>query len=53
MREINGVLYCNDGDWVESRTALVENFDGTLELVHWAPAHETQGRGHVASTVAA
>jgi hypothetical protein len=46
MREINGVLYCNDGDWVESRTALVENFDGTLELVHWAPAHETQGRGH-------
>ena len=23
MRDINGVLYCNDGDWVESRTALV------------------------------
>ena len=32
---------------------VVENFDGTLELVHWAPAHETQGRGHVASTVTA
>jgi hypothetical protein len=27
--------------------------DGTLELVHWAPAHETHGRGHVASTVVA
>lgn len=33
MREINGVLYCNDGDWVESLTALVEHFDGRLELI--------------------
>ena len=46
MRDINGVLYCNDGDWVESRTALVENFDGSLELLHWEPDHDTQGRGH-------
>lgn len=30
------VLYCNDGDWVESCTALVERYDGTLELLHWA-----------------
>ena len=37
MRDINGVLYCNDGDWVESRTALVEHLDGRLELVHWTP----------------
>jgi UDP-2,3-diacylglucosamine pyrophosphatase LpxH len=44
MRDINGVLYCNDGDWVESRTALVEHFDGTLELLHWAPELEAQGR---------
>jgi len=35
MRHIDGTLYCNDGDWVESRTALVEHFDGRLELVHW------------------
>src|SRR5712692_3064849 len=35
MREIRGVLYCNDGDWVESCTALVEHFDGRLELVNW------------------
>ena len=41
MREIDGTLYCNDGDWVESRTALVEHHDGRLELVHWAPAGET------------
>jgi UDP-2,3-diacylglucosamine pyrophosphatase LpxH len=36
MREIDGVLYCNDGDWVESLTALVEHHDGRLEIVHWA-----------------
>jgi len=41
MRTINGILYCNDGDWVESCTALVEHFDGRLELVHWAPVHAT------------
>jgi UDP-2,3-diacylglucosamine pyrophosphatase LpxH len=35
MRDIDGVLYCNDGDWVESRSALVEHMDGKLELVFW------------------
>jgi UDP-2,3-diacylglucosamine pyrophosphatase LpxH len=36
MRAIDGILYCNDGDWVESQTALVEHLDGRLEIVHWA-----------------
>jgi UDP-2,3-diacylglucosamine pyrophosphatase LpxH len=36
IRQVEGVLYCNDGDWVESRTALVEHMDGRLEIVHWA-----------------
>ena len=35
MREIEGVLYCNDGDWVESMTALVEHHDGRLEIIDW------------------
>jgi len=35
MREIDGTLYCNDGDWVESRSALVEYLDGRLELLYW------------------
>lgn len=35
MRMIDGTLYCNDGDWVESLTALVEHQDGRLEIVHW------------------
>lgn len=32
VREIDGVLYCNDGDWVESCTALVESQGGQLLL---------------------
>ena len=36
MRRIGGVLYLNDGDWVESCTALVEHTDGRLELLDWA-----------------
>ena len=35
IRTIDGVLYCNDGDWVESMTALVESFDGDLQIVQW------------------
>jgi UDP-2,3-diacylglucosamine pyrophosphatase LpxH len=35
IREINGILYANDGDWVESLTALVEDFDGNLRIIHW------------------
>jgi len=36
MRNVDGILYINDGDWVESCTALVEHHDGRLELVDWA-----------------
>ncbi|TXI66985.1 MAG: UDP-2,3-diacylglucosamine diphosphatase [Limnohabitans sp.] len=35
IRHVEGVLYCNDGDWVESRTALVEHMDGRLEIIYW------------------
>ncbi|WP_308447500.1 UDP-2,3-diacylglucosamine diphosphatase [Chitinimonas viridis] len=35
MREIDGILYCNDGDWVESLTALVETYEGELKIVTW------------------
>jgi UDP-2,3-diacylglucosamine pyrophosphatase LpxH len=35
-RELAGVAYHNDGDWVESCTALVERLDGRLELVRAA-----------------
>lgn len=35
IRTIDGILYCNDGDWVESCTALVEHHNGRIELMHW------------------
>ena len=35
MRMIDGILYCNDGDWVESLCALVEHEDGRLAILHW------------------
>ena len=44
MRHIQGTLYCNDGDWVESLSALVEHPGGRLELVHWRPAAPARGR---------
>ncbi|MEN3748999.1 UDP-2,3-diacylglucosamine diphosphatase [Sphingomonas sp. HF-S3] len=36
MRSIHGIEYYNDGDWVEGCTALVEHFDGRMEILHWA-----------------
>lgn len=35
MRELSGIEYYNDGDWVEGCTALVEHFDGRMEILHW------------------
>jgi UDP-2,3-diacylglucosamine pyrophosphatase LpxH len=35
IRTLGDILYCNDGDWVESCTALVEHWDGRLEIVNW------------------
>ena len=36
IRDFGGVTYYNDGDWVEGCTALVEHFDGRMEILHWA-----------------
>lgn len=33
LLEIDGLVYANDGDWVESLTALAENADGALSLI--------------------
>jgi UDP-2,3-diacylglucosamine pyrophosphatase LpxH len=35
-RDFAGTAYYNDGDWVEGCTALVEHFDGRMEVLHWA-----------------
>jgi UDP-2,3-diacylglucosamine pyrophosphatase LpxH len=36
IREINGITYMNSGDWVESLTALVENYEGEWSLINFA-----------------
>ena len=41
IKQIGGITYINCGDWVDSCTAIVEHFDGRMELVEWgvtAPA---------------
>ena len=35
IKDIDGVTYINCGDWVDSCTAIVEHFDGRMELVYW------------------
>jgi UDP-2,3-diacylglucosamine pyrophosphatase LpxH len=37
VREIDGASYYNCGDWVESCTAMVEHFDGRMELLKFDP----------------
>jgi hypothetical protein len=54
MRDIDGILYCNDGDWVESLTALAEHADGSLEILSWAEHMPVGARGmHGARTATA
>jgi UDP-2,3-diacylglucosamine pyrophosphatase LpxH len=36
IREQDGLLYCNTGDWVDNCTAIVEGIDGNLEIIRWA-----------------
>ncbi len=35
IRQIGNVVYMNDGDWVESCTALVETQDGEFKIIDW------------------
>ena len=35
IKSIEGLTYINCGDWVDSCTAIVEHFDGRMQLVRW------------------
>lgn len=35
IRDIKGITYMNSGDWVESCTALVEDFNGNWSIIYW------------------
>lgn len=39
IKVVDGIVYCNDGDWIENCTALVENKNGRIELLHWSETH--------------
>lgn len=51
MKRYGDVIYMNDGDWVESCTALVEHFDGTWEIVFWADIVAQRGATSQAAAV--
>jgi len=40
IKDIDGITYMNDGDWVESCSALVEHHDGRWELLFSKVTHE-------------
>ena len=44
LTTVDGALYCNDGDWVENSTVLIEARDGRLELWNWAAARRARPR---------
>ena len=44
IRQIGDVTYYNDGDWVESCTALVEAFDGTMSILDWSETHRARAK---------
>ena len=46
-RRFGDIVYYNDGDWVEGCTALVEHFDGRMEILHWG--EEIAARARAAS----
>jgi UDP-2,3-diacylglucosamine pyrophosphatase LpxH len=35
IKNLDGMLYGNSGDWVESLSALVEHADGAIEVIYW------------------
>jgi UDP-2,3-diacylglucosamine pyrophosphatase LpxH len=51
MKQYGDIIYMNDGDWVESCTALVEHFDGTWEIVCWADIVAQRGATSQAEAV--
>jgi UDP-2,3-diacylglucosamine pyrophosphatase LpxH len=43
IRDDNDFIYVNCGDWIESCTAVVEHFNGVLEIVSWATRAPSSG----------
>jgi UDP-2,3-diacylglucosamine pyrophosphatase LpxH len=39
----NGMSYANTGDWIENCSALVEDYQGTMRLLHYTDQLKWQG----------
>jgi UDP-2,3-diacylglucosamine pyrophosphatase LpxH len=52
IRQFGDITYYNDGDWVESCTALTEARDGSLSILDWA-SHVRAAKAPAARAVAA
>lgn len=39
IRQIDGITYMNSGDWVETLSALVEDFEGNWNLIYYNQQH--------------
>ena len=50
IKEVNGIIYMNDGDWVESLTALVEHHDGKWEIITYKPELKDVDINNISST---
>lgn len=49
VRQIGEITYFNDGDWVESCTALVEHPGGRMEIIDWAERKRNEARAQAAA----
>jgi UDP-2,3-diacylglucosamine pyrophosphatase LpxH len=52
IRRIGSVLYLNDGDWVESCSALVEDARGNMEILRWADPQQRRASGQAGAIAA-
>jgi UDP-2,3-diacylglucosamine pyrophosphatase LpxH len=50
IKNIDGIVYMNDGDWVESCTALVEHHDGRWEIITWVKEKDSVGTDTTSSS---
>jgi hypothetical protein len=44
IEQIGPVTYYNDGDWVESCTALVEDYQSQLSILDWAERRRAEAK---------
>ena len=49
-KEVDGIHYLNCGDWVDSCTAIVEDYDGNFKLLNWGERRENSNTDRFVDT---